>query len=211
VIRLDPRSPRLVAAGTAVILAVAACTSVTTDDDAGAATDAVEDAVATTAPAPAGTTPEAAAAAASWLDIRLTDARTGETFTLASLGGGVVAIEPMAIWCPSCRSQQDRVKEVYGDIEASGVTFISLGIDPSENADQLARYADRLGYGWTFVQSSTELSRALADRFGTQILSPPSTPLIVLDAAGEVAKQEFGSHSPSQVLEILAEAAGPTA
>jgi hypothetical protein len=148
-----------------------------------------------------------AAGAAGWLDIELADARSGETFTLASLAGGVVAIEPMAIWCTNCKAQQDRVKEVYDDIEASGATYISLGVDPGETAPDLARYADRRGYEWTFVQSSTKLSRALRDVLGAQVLSPPSTPLIVLDPTGEVVVLEFGSHDPPSLLAILAEAA----
>jgi hypothetical protein len=87
------------------------------------------------------------------------------------------------------------------------VTHISLGIDPGESAQALAAYAERRGYPWTFVQSPRELSRALVDAFGPQILSAPSTPLIVLDANGEVAAQEFGFHGPDALLDILGEAA----
>jgi hypothetical protein len=148
-----------------------------------------------------------AAEAATWLDIELTDAETGEVFTLASLAGNVVAIEPMAIWCSNCKAQQDNVKAAYADIEASGVEYISLGIDPGENPGALAKYADKRGYDWTFAQSPVELSRALSDIFGAQILSAPSTPLIVLTAEGEVAVQEFGFHGPDQLLGILGEAA----
>lgn len=146
-------------------------------------------------------------AAGSWLDLELTDAQTGEAFTLASLAGGVVALEPMAVWCTNCKAQQDNVKKAYAEIEASGVTYISLGIDPGESAEALARYADRRGYPWVFVQSSTELSRALVDEFGPQILSAPSTPLIVLDAEGGLAAQEFGFHGRDALLGILGEAA----
>jgi len=142
----------------------------------------------------------------AWRDIELTDVGSGDAFTLASLAGQVVAIEPMAIWCTNCKVQQDNVKQVYGDIEAAGVRYISLGIDPNEDAGALAKYADRRGYGWTFAKSPTELSRALSDLFGSQILSPPSTPLIVLDPSGEIVIQEFGFHGPDALLEILREA-----
>jgi cytochrome oxidase Cu insertion factor (SCO1/SenC/PrrC family) len=146
-------------------------------------------------------------AAAAWLDIELTDAETGEPFTLASLRGEVVAIEPMAIWCSNCKAQQDNVKQAYGDIQAAGVRYLSLGIDPGEDPDALARYAERRGYEWTFAQSPTELSRALSDLFGPQVLSAPSTPLIVLDAGGAVVTQTFGFHGPDELLSILQEAA----
>lgn len=146
---------------------------------------------------------------ATWLDIELTDAESGEPFTLASLAGSVVAIEPMAIWCPTCKAQQDNVMQAYADIEAAGAQFISLGVDPNEGAEALAKYADRNGYEWTFARSPEGFSRALNDLFGAQVLSPPSTPLIVIDAAGEVVVQEFGRHGPEKLLGFIEEAAEP--
>jgi hypothetical protein len=194
---------------------VAACTATAsettepTPDDTVAATEA-----AVTGASPEASTDDAAddaadtaAEGAAWLDIELTDAATGETFTLASLAGEVVAIEPMAIWCSNCKAQQDNVKAAYADIADAGMTYISLGVDPGENPGALASYADRRGYEWTFAKSPVELSRELSDLFGQQILSPPSTPLIVLDAGGEVFTQEWGFHSPERILEILSEAA----
>ena len=53
---------------------------------------------------------EAATETAAFLDIELTDAASGETFTLASLAGDVVAIEPLAIRCSNCKAQQNNVK-----------------------------------------------------------------------------------------------------
>ena len=52
----------------------------------------------------------------TWLDIELTDARSGESFTLASLGE-VVAIEPMAIWCTNCRAQMHNVVAAHGSAD----------------------------------------------------------------------------------------------
>ncbi|HSM33220.1 MAG TPA: TlpA disulfide reductase family protein, partial [Anaerolineae bacterium] len=182
------------------------------DEPGAAAVASAEPALASAEPAVASAEPATASvdptdAAASWLDIELTDAETGEPCTLGSLGGEVVAIEPMAIWCSNCKAQQDNVKRAYDDIQAAGVRFISLGIDPGEDPDALVRYAERNDYEWTFVQSPRELSRALSDEFGSQILSAPSTPLIVLDANGVVATQTFGFHGPDELLAILQEAA----
>lgn len=153
---------------------------------------------------------EPATETAAWLGIELIDAASGEPFTLASLQGEVVAIEPMAVWCSNCRAQQDDVKKAFTDIKDAGVRYISLGVDPGEDPATLAGYAERRGYDWTFATSPRGLSRALRDLFGAQILSPPSTPLIVLDAEGEVVVQTFGRHSPSELLAILAEAGAPT-
>jgi cytochrome oxidase Cu insertion factor (SCO1/SenC/PrrC family) len=210
--RIPSPSRRILGVLVAAPFVIAACTTTGGQADAtpaGTAT-AIEDAA--TAPTPDAapeateTDPEATEDAAL-LGIELTDAASGETFTLASLEGEVVAIEPMAIWCSNCKAQQDNVKAAYPDIEGSGVTYISLGIDPGENPDALAKYAERRGYEWTFVQSPVEFSRELSDLFGAQILSAPSTPLIVLDANGEVFTQEWGFHGPERVLDILGEAA----
>jgi hypothetical protein len=207
VTRIPSPSRRLLAVVAAAPFIVAACSTADTEEPTDASVESGAASV-TAAPAQdtASTTEETPAEAATWLDIELADAVTGETFTLASLAGEVVAIEPMAIWCTNCKRQQDNVKAAYPEIESAGVTYISLGIDPGENPDALARYADRNGYGWTFSQSSTEFSRALSDLFGPQVLSAPSTPLIVLDPSGEVAVQEFGFHDPEKLVGILEEA-----
>jgi len=217
VIRIPPPSRRLLGVLVAAPFIVAACTTAANET----AEPAPEQTVAATQEAVTEAAPEATAAAepeaeaeaeadverAAFLDIELTDAASGETFTLASLAGDVVAIEPMAIWCSNCKAQQNNVKDAYADIADAGVTYISLGIDPGENAGALAKYAERNGFDWTFAKSSTELSREFSDLFGPQILSAPSTPLIVLDANGDVFTQEWGFHGPDSLLEILDEAA----
>ena len=122
---------------------------------------------------------------------------------MADLAGNVVAIEPMAIWCTQCKVQNDNIKQAYADLEAAGVQVISLGVEPNEQPEALAEYADRRGYEWTFALSPTELSRALADQFTAQVLAVPATPLIVLSPDGEVTFQDFGFHGPESLIEIV--------
>lgn len=204
--RIPPPSRRLLGVLVVAPLIIAACTTTAGET---VAPQPVEEAGASPAQAsPQDVSDGPTAETAAWLDIELTDAASGETFTLASLAGEVVAIEPMAIWCSNCTAQQNNVKAAYADIADAGVTYISLGIDPGEDPGSLARYAERNGFEWTFVKSPSELSRELSDRFGPQILSAPSTPLIVLDAGGEVFTQEWGFHGPERLLEILQEASG---
>ena len=216
--RIPSPSRRLLGVLAAAPFIVAACTTTASESSEPEPTEpaaAVEQAATEATTEPTSEAPmdgseeveEAATETAAFLDIELTDAASGETFALASLAGDVVAIEPMAIWCSNCKAQQNNVKDAYADIADAGVTYISLGIDPGENADSLAKYAERNGFEWTFVKSPTELSREFSDLFGPQILSAPSTPLIVLDANGEVFTQEWGFHDPDSLLEILGEAA----
>ena len=198
----------------AVPFILAACTTAASDEPSQGPTTVASAIPSATAPIPSDAVASvsvepspSAEAVDPWLAIELTDAATGETFTLASLAGGVVAIEPMAVWCSNCKAQQDDVKRAYKRIADLGVTYISLGVDPGEDASTLARYADQRGYDWTFSRAPRALSRELRDLFGPQILAPPSTPLIVLDASGEVVYQGFGFHSPDELLGILADAA----
>jgi len=170
------------------------------------------DPTAAPAAAPAATPAEGATAeptvetaAASWLDIELTDVASGEPFTLASLKGNVVAIEPFAVWCTNCHVQQDNVRAAYADLEAAGVQFISVGVEPNESPDRINDYRERREYEWTFAQSPIELSRAMADLFGPQILAVPSTPLIILDEEGEVVFQDFGFQGPDSLRDIFSD------
>ena len=188
----------------ALPLVIAACSSSATVDPTGIGLTARGDApAASLEPSPST---EAASAQDAWLEIELTDVASGDPFTLASLAGQVVAIEPMAIWCTNCRAQQDNVRQIYDEIAAAGVRYISLGVEPNERPRALAAYAERRGYAWTFAQSPTEMSRVLDEIFGPQILAVPSTPLIVLDESGEIVFQDFGFHGPEALLDILAEA-----
>lgn len=180
----------------AMFLVAACSTAADTSDASGAAAPAT----ATTAVAQ-----PTAAPAAGWLDIELTDVDTGEAFTLASLKGNVVAIEPFAVWCTNCHVQQDNVRAVYDELEADGVKFVSLGVEPNESPDRISDYRERRDYGWTFAQSPIELSRAMADIFGPQILAVPSTPLIIIDEAGDVVFQDFGFHGPDALRDIFGE------
>lgn len=163
-------------------------------------TESADD-VASTAPVTSSAeAPSAAAASASTeasqqtdalLAVELTDVRSGQTFTLGELAeaGGPVLLEPMAVWCSNCREQQ---REVVGAHETGSFTSVSLDVDLSEAAEDLAAYADREGFDWHFAMADADLYRALQDRFGVAATSPPSTPLIIIGADGTVRPLEFG-------------------
>ena len=149
-------------------------------------------------PTEAGPTVTAASAAPSeaaqtdaLLAVELTDVRSGETFTLGELAvtDGPVLLEPMAVWCSSCRSQQH---EIIGAHDMAEFTSVSLDVDLSEAPADLASYADREGFDWAFAMADADLYRLLQDRFGVAATNPPSTPLIVIEADGTVRPLEFG-------------------
>ena len=144
---------------------------------------------------PASTPAPATAVAATrepWRTATLTDARTGESFTIADLAGRVVVVEPMAIWCTNCLRQQQAVATALAALQGEDVVYISLGVDPSERPADLAAYADGHGFGWRFAVAGRDLSRMLAQDLGDQVLSPPSTPRIIITPDGAVTGPEFG-------------------
>ena len=147
------------------------------------AASAVPDELAATSPA---------AALDPWRTAQLTDVRSGETFTIADLAGSVVVIEPMAIWCSNCAQQQKQASKALTALASEDIVYISLDVDPGERETDLAAYADEKGFDWRFVVAGRDLSRALAQAFGDQVLSPPSTPKIIVGADGQVSGPDFG-------------------
>lgn len=147
-------------------------------------------------PATAGSPPTAVASPVAalepWRTATLTDVRSGESFTLADLAGKVVVVEPMAIWCANCLNQQREVATALASLQADDVVYISLDIDPSEKPADLAAYADKHGFDWRFVVAGRELSRQLAQALGDQVLSPPSTPKVIITPDGRVIGPAFG-------------------
>lgn len=189
------RHPRRLAILPLTALALAGCVSVspaagptaTPAAPSGATTGVGSPPVA----AAASATP-AAVAFAPWQTATLTDVRTGETFTLADFAGQVVAVEPMAAWCVNCLRQQQQAVKALAAVASEDVIYISLGIDPTELPEDLAAYAKERGFDWRFVLADRELLRQLAEAFGDQVLSPPSTPRILIGRDGTVTGPSFG-------------------
>ena len=184
----------------ALPIAIAACGPAADSADPPAASrgSAAPSSVASATPsaAPASASASASASAApsaaadALLDLTLTDVRSGESFTLAELSADqTVLLEPMAVWCSNCRAQQHEVKQAHAD---GSFVSVSLDIDLSESATDLASYADREGFDWHFAMADADLYRLLQERFGVAVTNPPSTPLIVIEPGGTVRPLEFG-------------------
>ncbi len=162
------------------------------------------DPAATAAPGTATDAPSTAGPDAEpWRTVELVDARTGELFTIDSLKGKVVGIEPMAIWCSNCRAQQGEASAALDRLASDDIVYISVDVDPNERADDLAKYSERFGFDWRFVVASPEVARSLAEAFGDQVLSPPSTPFILIGKDGSVVDQHFGQRGADELVDLL--------
>jgi hypothetical protein len=138
------------------------------------------------------------------LAIELTDVRSGDTFTLATLAAdhGPVLLEPMAVWCSSCRAQQREVMRAH---ELGSFTSVSLDVELTEDPEDLAAYAEREGFDWRFAMADAALYRLLQERFTPAATNPPSTPLIIIEGDGTVRFLEpgVGIRSAEQLLDEL--------
>lgn len=204
---------RRLAMAAASALLLAACMSVATDmSDPPDSLTAVPSPSATDVSAPPEPGPTAGSTGGSsghelpagpLLATQLTDVRTGEHFTLADLAPqGPILVEPMAVWCTNCRAQMHEVTRAH---DAAHFVSVSLDVDLSETAQDLAAYADREGWNWRFAMADPDLYRLLQKNFGDAATYPPATPLIVIERDGTVRALDFGvgTRSPEQLLSEL--------
>ncbi len=123
------------------------------------------------------------------LSYQLTDVRSGETFTLGELAADEpVLVETMAIWCVTCLRQQRDVVRAHAVADFHSV---GINVDPNENAEDLAEYADREGFDWRFVMADAEFVQLLTDLYGFGVTNPPSTPTFIV-SEGSIRALEFG-------------------
>jgi thiol-disulfide isomerase/thioredoxin len=171
-----------------------------------APTGAATAAAATHGPSPAGASPGAPVLHQAWATASLVDVTTGQPFRIAELvaEGKVVFVEPMAIWCTSCRRQQTDAVTALSRLDRSRVVWVGLGVDRSERAEDLAAYSRRHGFDFTYAVTPTEVAQALAADFGDLVLNPPATPIIVIGTDGTVTLTPFGHKSVDAILQLAA-------
>lgn len=114
-----------------------------------------------------------------WRDAELTDAVTGEGFSIRDFEGKPVLVESFAVWCPTCKAQQDKIKELHEQI-GGDVVSISLDTDPNEDAAKVKGHANRYGYDWMFAVSPSEVTQSLIEEFGLSVVNAPTAPVILV-------------------------------
>jgi len=138
----------------------------------------------------------------AWLAEPLIDVRTGTPVRLGDLVGHVVFVEGMATWCPPCLEQQHEAEIALSQLPSGMVIYVSVDIDPREAASTLSAYVDRNQFGWQFLLATPAFLRELSDTFGATILSPPATPVVVIDMSGHGTLTEIGIKRASRLIEL---------
>ncbi len=140
----------------------------------------------------------------AWYSASLTDASTGQAFTINDFKGKVVLVETLAMWCSNCKQQQEQVKALH-DLLGGRDDFISLGldIDLNENAADLKGYVESNGFDWLYTVATMDVAREFSKLYGDQFLNPPSTPMLVIDHKGEAHPLPFGIKSADELLKFI--------
>jgi peroxiredoxin len=134
-----------------------------------------------------------ATAIPEWFGMELTDAQTGETFTMNDYAGKVVMLETMAIWCPNCVVQGNEVRKLHAVLgNPDDLISVSLDVDINEDSAALKEYAYNYGFEWHFAVAPLEVARALGNLYTAQYLNPPLNPMLIIDRGGNVHHLEYG-------------------
>ena len=82
--------------------------------------------------------------------------------------------------------------------------MVSVDIDTTENAAQLARFGDQHGFAWRLAIAPREILVAFQREFGTEFLTPPSEPMFVVDPKGVAHLVPFGHRDAATIRALVA-------
>jgi thiol-disulfide isomerase/thioredoxin len=114
-----------------------------------------------------------------WKEYELTDVLTNQKFKISDFKGKPVLIESFAVWCPTCKKQQDKIIDLHEQVGDS-VVSISLDTDPNEDEAQIIAHANKHEFDWIFAVSPPELTQALIDEFGQGVVFAPQAPVVLI-------------------------------
>jgi thiol-disulfide isomerase/thioredoxin len=134
--------------------------------------------------------------AAGWYEATLTDVNTDEEFTIASLADRPVLVEPFAVWCGNCLSQQKAMIEFHEQV-GDAVHSVALNVDPAEDASKVREHAQSNGFDWRYAIAPTSVTESLKNQFGQDILVPPRVPMVMICPDGTVQRLQNGHKEPS--------------
>lgn len=118
--------------------------------------------------------------AQNWQDIELRGIATDQPFRISDFKDKVIVIETMVMWCEACVRQQEEIARVRSSL-GEQVVFITIDIDTNESESIIEQHMDRHGFDWIYVLASSELNYQLQSGLGTAILSPPMSPIVIID------------------------------
>ena len=138
-----------------------------------------------------------------WRGYELTDAVTGEKFHICDFENKTVLLESFAVWCPTCKKQQDKIKELHEEV-GDAVISISIDTDPNEDENKVIEHVNRHGYDWRFTVAPIEFTSALVEEFGISVVNAPGAPVILICEDQSARLLGRGVKSASKLKEDIA-------
>lgn len=140
----------------------------------------------------------------TWMDIELTDVATQETFTISDFKGTPILLDSFAVWCPTCLQQQRKMAELK-ERKGAAIIHISLDTDPNEDENNVKEHIETHGLDWYFAISPIELTNALIEEFGLQVVNAPSAPVVLICEDGSARLLTSGVKSADELLAAIDE------
>ena len=122
-----------------------------------------------------------------WRDVEVIDVITKEKFKISDFSDKPVLLESFAVWCPTCKKQQDVIKDLHEEIGDSAVS-ISLDTDPNEDGGKVLQHANRYDFDWLFAVSPNSMTQRLIKEFGVSIVSAPGAPVVLVCPGDQKAR-----------------------
>ncbi len=155
-------------------------------------------------PQAAATVTGATTTTPDWFNMKMTDVRTGQTFTISDFAGKVVLVETMAQWCPTCERQENEVIKLHELLgNPKDLVSVSLDVDLHEDEASLKEYAAARGYDWYVAVAPLEVARALGNLYSAQYLNPPISPMLLIGRNGDVYGLPYGLKSAESLKETV--------
>lgn len=149
-------------------------------------------------------TPSAMMESPAWFGAALTDAKGGDAFTINDFKEKVVLVEMMAVWCSTCKQQQEQIKALHEQMGMpDDLVTVSLDIDPNEDLDTVKSYLETTGFDWMYAVAPADASREIASLYGDQFLNPPSAPVLIVDRHGVAHPLPFGIKTADDLMQAV--------
>lgn len=142
-----------------------------------------------------------------WSDITLTDAISGEEFTLSSLmdQGKPVVMHTFTIWCSACSSQLKETTLFQEETNGMYPVF-SVDIDPNEKDEDIKSHVRKNNYTGHFAAAPAEFSVGLAQDAGIDVLM--QIPQTFIFSGNDAYKLPAGVYPAKALNEIITSVTG---
>jgi cytochrome oxidase Cu insertion factor (SCO1/SenC/PrrC family) len=134
-----------------------------------------------------------------WADTELTDVATGREFRISDFKGKPILMESFAVWCSTCLEQQRKTKELRERM-GEDIVHVSLDTDPNEDETKVLEHLKTYGFDWYYAVSPVEMTRALIEDFGLDIVNAPAAPMVLICEDQSVRFLRKGVKSADELL-----------